>query len=71
MQSASSCRGLSTASRPAQFRAQSPVSSDLDATRAGQRSVPIERTIDAEGNYLIPGFICPHNHMGISRYEHD
>ncbi|WP_170972457.1 dihydroorotase [Natronorubrum halophilum] len=28
-------------------------------------------TIDAEGNYLIPGFICPHNHMGISRFENE
>jgi dihydropyrimidinase/dihydroorotase len=31
-----------------------------------------EETIDAEGNYLIPGFICPHNHMGLSAgYEND
>ncbi|SIS17410.1 dihydroorotase [Natronorubrum thiooxidans] len=30
-----------------------------------------DETIDADGNYLIPGIICPHNHMGISRYEND
>ncbi len=29
----------------------------------------VERTIDAEGNYLIPGFIDPHVHWGLSRYE--
>ncbi|PSP76582.1 dihydroorotase [Halobacteriales archaeon QS_1_68_20] len=28
-----------------------------------------ERTIDAEGNYLLPGFIDPHVHWGLSRYE--
>ena len=28
--------------------------------------------IDAEGNFLLPGFICPHNHMGLSAgYEND
>jgi len=31
-----------------------------------------EETIDANGNFLIPGFICPHNHMGLSAgYEND
>ncbi len=28
-----------------------------------------DETIDAEGNYLIPGFIDPHVHWGLSRYE--
>ena len=28
--------------------------------------------IDAKGNFLIPGFICPHNHMGLSAgFEND
>ncbi|TYT62722.1 dihydroorotase [Natrialba swarupiae] len=30
-----------------------------------------EREIDAEGNYLIPGFIDPHVHWGLSRYEYE
>lgn len=30
-----------------------------------------ERTIDAEGNYLVPGFIDPHVHWGLSRYEYE
>jgi len=30
-----------------------------------------DREIDAEGNYLIPGFIDPHVHWGLSRYEFD
>lgn len=30
-----------------------------------------DRTIDAEGNYLIPGFIDPHVHWGLSRYEYE
>ena len=30
-----------------------------------------DRTIDAEGNYLIPGFVDPHVHWGLSRYEFD
>ncbi|MFB6111726.1 MAG: dihydroorotase family protein [Halobacteriaceae archaeon] len=30
-----------------------------------------ERTIDAEGNYLLPGFIDPHVHWGLSRYEYE
>lgn len=30
-----------------------------------------ERTIDAEGNYLIPGFVDPHVHWGLSRYEYE
>jgi len=30
-----------------------------------------DRTIDAGGNYLIPGFIDPHVHWGLSRYEFD
>ncbi|MBZ6496911.1 dihydroorotase [Natrinema longum] len=30
-----------------------------------------DREIDAEGNYLIPGFIDPHVHWGLSRYEYD
>jgi dihydropyrimidinase len=36
------------------------------------RNLPdADRTIDAEGNYLIPGFIDPHVHWGLSRYEFD
>ena len=36
----------------------------------GDASLPdADRTIDAEGNYLIPGFIDPHVHWGLSRYE--
>ncbi|WP_226042065.1 amidohydrolase family protein [Natrinema sp. DC36] len=30
-----------------------------------------DREIDTEGNYLIPGFIDPHVHWGLSRYEFD
>ena len=38
----------------------------------GERDLPpAERTIDAEGNYLIPGFIDPHVHWGLSRYEYE
>jgi dihydropyrimidinase/dihydroorotase len=34
------------------------------------RNLPdAEREIDAEGNYLVPGFIDPHVHWGLSRYE--
>jgi dihydropyrimidinase/dihydroorotase len=34
------------------------------------RNLPAaDRTIDAEGNYLLPGFIDPHVHWGLSRYE--
>lgn len=32
---------------------------------------PATEEIDAEGNYLIPGFIDPHVHWGLSRYEYD
>ncbi|TYL36984.1 dihydroorotase [Natronococcus pandeyae] len=32
---------------------------------------PAEREIDAAGNYLVPGFIDPHVHWGLSRYEFD
>jgi len=36
------------------------------------RALPdADRTIDAGGNYLIPGFIDPHVHWGLSRYEFD
>lgn len=36
------------------------------------RSLPeADRTIDADGNYLIPGFIDPHVHWGLSRYEYE
>jgi dihydropyrimidinase/dihydroorotase len=36
----------------------------------GDASLPdADRTIDAEGNYLVPGFIDPHVHWGLSRYE--
>jgi len=36
----------------------------------GDASLPdADRTIDADGNYLIPGFIDPHVHWGLSRYE--
>jgi dihydropyrimidinase/dihydroorotase len=38
----------------------------------GERNLPpAERTINAEGNYLIPGFIDPHVHWGLSRYEYE
>jgi dihydropyrimidinase/dihydroorotase len=38
----------------------------------GERSLPdADRTIDAEGNYLLPGFIDPHVHWGLSRYEYE
>jgi dihydropyrimidinase/dihydroorotase len=30
-----------------------------------------DRTIDADGNYLIPGFVDPHVHWGLSRYEYE
>lgn len=30
-----------------------------------------EEDIDAAGNFVIPGFICPHNHMGLSRFERE
>ncbi len=30
-----------------------------------------DREIDAAGNYLIPGFIDPHVHWGLSRYEYE
>jgi dihydropyrimidinase/dihydroorotase len=37
-----------------------------------ERNLPdADRTIDAEGNYLIPGFIDPHVHWGLSRYEYE
>ena len=32
---------------------------------------PADREIDADGNYLLPGFIDPHVHWGLSRYEFD
>ncbi|MFC4405556.1 dihydroorotase [Haloarchaeobius iranensis] len=36
----------------------------------GDGSLPdADRTIDAGGNYLVPGFIDPHVHWGLSRYE--
>lgn len=36
-----------------------------------ERTLPdADRTIDAAGNYLIPGFIDPHVHWGLSRYEY-
>ncbi|MFC4551117.1 MULTISPECIES: dihydroorotase [Halorussus] len=36
------------------------------------RNLPeADETIDAEGNYLIPGFIDPHVHWGLSRYEYE
>ena len=28
-----------------------------------------DRTVDADGNYLVPGFVDPHVHWGLSRYE--
>jgi len=38
----------------------------------GDASLPdADRTIDAEGNYLVPGFIDPHVHWGLSRYEYE
>ncbi|WP_257299083.1 dihydroorotase family protein [Haloarchaeobius sp. FL176] len=40
------------------------------AAVGGDASLPdAARTIDAGGNYLIPGFIDPHVHWGLSRYE--
>jgi len=39
---------------------------------AADRNLPAaERTIDADGNYLLPGFIDPHVHWGLSRYEYE
>src|SRR6056297_1277971 len=36
------------------------------------RTLPdANRTIDAEGDYLIPGFVDPHVHWGLSRYEYE
>jgi len=36
------------------------------------RNLPAaDRTIDAGGNYLIPGVVEPHVHWGLSRYEYD
>ncbi|MFC7078406.1 dihydroorotase [Haloarcula halophila] len=36
------------------------------------RSLPeADRSINADGNYLIPGFIDPHVHWGLSRYEYE
>src|SRR6056297_4067140 len=32
---------------------------------------PADEEIDAAGNYLVPGFIDPHVHWGLSRYEFD
>ncbi len=32
---------------------------------------PATTEIDADGNYLIPGFIDPHVHWGLSRYEYE
>jgi dihydropyrimidinase/dihydroorotase len=38
----------------------------------GDQTLPdADRTIDAGGNYLIPGFIDPHVHWGLSRYEYE
>jgi dihydropyrimidinase/dihydroorotase len=35
-----------------------------------ERTLPdADRTIDAAGNWLVPGFIDPHVHWGLSRYE--
>ena len=42
------------------------------AAVGANRSLPdATRTIDADGNYLIPGFIDPHVHWGLSRYEYE
>jgi dihydropyrimidinase/dihydroorotase len=36
------------------------------------RNLPdADREIDAAGNYLIPGFVDPHVHWGLSRYEYE
>jgi len=36
------------------------------------RNLPdADRTIDAGGNYLVPGFVEPHVHWGLSRYEYE
>jgi dihydropyrimidinase len=43
----------------------------ITAVGADENLPDADRTIDAEGNYLIPGFIDPHVHWGLSRYEFD
>ncbi|MFB6298574.1 MAG: dihydroorotase, partial [Salinirussus sp.] len=36
------------------------------------RTLPeADRSIDADGNYLIPGIVEPHVHWGLSRYEYE
>mgnify|MGYP000454067420 CR=1 FL=1 len=44
---------------------------EIVAVGADRNLPSADRTIDAEGNYLIPGFIDPHVHWGLSRYEYE
>ena len=44
---------------------------EIVAVRSDRNLPDADRTIDAEGNYLIPGFIDPHVHWGLSRYEYE
>jgi dihydropyrimidinase/dihydroorotase len=42
---------------------------EIVAVGADRNLPEADRTIDAGGNYLLPGFIDPHVHWGLSRYE--
>jgi len=42
---------------------------EIVAVGADRNLPDADREIDAEGNYLIPGFVDPHVHWGLSRYE--
>ncbi|MEF8783360.1 MAG: amidohydrolase family protein [Haloarculaceae archaeon] len=44
---------------------------EIVSVGSGQTLPDADRTIDAAGNYLIPGFIDPHVHWGLSRYEYE
>ncbi|MDZ7702616.1 MAG: amidohydrolase family protein [Halobacteriales archaeon] len=44
---------------------------EIVAVGADRNLPDADRTIDAEGNYLVPGFIDPHVHWGLSRYEYE
>nr|NIS37149.1 dihydroorotase [Actinomycetota bacterium]NIU71593.1 dihydroorotase [Actinomycetota bacterium]NIW33548.1 dihydroorotase [Actinomycetota bacterium]NIX25653.1 dihydroorotase [Actinomycetota bacterium] len=44
---------------------------EIVAVGADRNLPDADRTIDAGGNYLLPGFIDPHVHWGLSRYEYE
>ncbi|MFB6105168.1 MAG: dihydroorotase family protein [Halobacteriaceae archaeon] len=44
---------------------------EIVAVGADRNLPAADRSIDADGNYLIPGFIDPHVHWGLSRYEYE